>query len=95
MYGPLVLAGELGREGMPDDDCCSGNTSHAGNMAPPVPVLVVDSEDPSTWIKRVEGEPLKFRTSGVGKPTDVSLIPLANLHHQRYTVYWKTMSTEQ
>ena len=95
MYGPLVLAGELGREGMPENDCCSGNTSHAGNMAPPVPVLVVDSEDPSTWIKRVEGESLKFRTSGAGKPEDVSLIPVANLHHQRYTVYWKTMSTEQ
>jgi len=95
MYGPLVLAGELGREGMPDDDCCAGNTSHAGNMAPPVPALVVDSEDLPTWIKRVEGERLKFRTSGVGKPKDVSLIPLANLHHQRYTVYWKTMSTDQ
>jgi DUF1680 family protein len=94
MYGPLVLAGELGREGMPDNLCCSGNTSHAGNLAPPVPVLVVDSEEPSTWIKRVEGEPLKFRTSGVGKPKDVSLIPLANLHHQRYTVYLKRSTTK-
>jgi len=95
MYGPLVLAGELGREGMPENDCCPNNGSHAGDKTPPVPVLAVASGDPSTWIERVEGEPLNFRTKGVGKPEDVSLIPLADLHHQRYTVYWKTTSTEQ
>jgi len=93
MYGPLILAGELGREGMPESVCCSGNTAHADNMAPPVPVLVVDSQAPSAWVKRVEGEGLRFRTVGVGKPRDVSLIPLCRLHHQRYTVYWKTMSS--
>jgi len=92
MYGPLVLAGELGREGIPENLVCAGNTSHANNMAPPVPVLVGASDNPSDWIKPVEGEPLRFRTSRVGKPNDVSLIPLGNLHHQRYTVYWKTMS---
>ena len=89
MYGPLVLAGELGREGMPDSDCTGNNVAHANNKAPLVPVLVGASKDPSAWLKRDPGEPLRFRTVGVGKPTDVSLIPLANLHHQRYTVYWK------
>jgi hypothetical protein len=29
------------------------------------------------------------------KPNDVSLIPLANLHHQRYMVYWKTMTAAE
>ncbi len=95
MYGPLVLAGELGREGMPASDCCPGNTSHSGNMAPPVPVLVLASDDPADWIKPVEGEPLKFRTVGVGKPRDVSLMPLGLLHHQRYTVYWETMTPDE
>jgi len=91
MYGPLVLAGELGREGMPDNDCNSNNTAHSGDKAPPVPELVGASQNPSAWLKRDPGTPLRFRTVGVGKPMDVSLIPLANLHHQRYTVYWKTM----
>jgi hypothetical protein len=95
MYGPLVLAGELGREGMPDSDCSGNNTAHADNKAPLVPVLVGASPDPSAWLKRVEGEPLRFSTVGVGKPKDVSLIPLANLHHQRYMVYWKTMSAAE
>jgi len=92
MYGPLVLAGELGTEGMPENDNVSGNTAHSGNLAPPVPMLVIDSDDPSDWVKPVEGEPLKWKTSGVGKPRDVSLMPLGLLHHQRYTVYWKTMT---
>ena len=95
MYGPLVLAGELGREGMPASQLSANNTAYSGDMAPPVPVLVVDSDHPNDWIKPVEGAPLTFRTSGVGKPKDVSLIPLAKLHHQRYTVYWKTMTGEQ
>jgi len=86
MYGPLVLAGELGREGMPDSDCNGNNVAHADNKAPLVPVLVGASQDPSAWLKRDPGEPLRFRTVGVVKPKDVSLIPLANLHHQRYTV---------
>jgi hypothetical protein len=95
MYGPLVLAGELGREGMPDSDCNGNNVADANNKAPLVPVLVGASQDPSAWLKRDPGETLRFRTMGVAKPKDISLIPLANLHHQRYTVYWKTMSAAE
>ena len=86
MYGPLVLAGELGREGMPESDCSGNNVAHANNKAPVVPALVGASQVPSAWLKRDPGEALRFRTVGVGKPKEVSLIPLANLHHQRYTV---------
>jgi len=48
--------------------------------------------DPATWLKREPGEGLRFRTTGVAKPQDVTLSPLAFLHHQRYTIYWKTMT---
>lgn len=95
MYGPLVLAGELGREGMPDSDCSGNNVAHSNDKAPAVPVLVGASQDPSAWLKRDPGEALRFRTAGVGKPKDVSLVPLANLHHQRYTVYWKMMTAAE
>jgi len=92
MYGPVVLAGELGTKGMPNDVSPS-QAAHSGAMDPPVPVLLVDAnEDPSSWVKRVPGEPLRFETVGAGKPNDVTLIPLADLHHQRYTVYWETMA---
>ncbi|MCX6867965.1 MAG: hypothetical protein NTV46_17465, partial [Verrucomicrobia bacterium] len=68
------------------------NVAHANNKAPVVPSLVGASQDPSAWLKRDPGEALRFQTVGVGKPKEVSLIPLANLHHQRYTVYWKMMT---
>ena len=92
MYGPVVLAGELGTKGMPND-VSPRQSAHSGAMDPPVPVLLVDADqDPSAWVKRVPGETLRFETVGAGKPNDVTLIPLADLHHQRYTVYWETMA---
>jgi hypothetical protein len=92
MYGPVVLAGEFGTQGMPNDVSPS-QSAHSGAMDPPVPVLLVDADkDPSSWVKRVPGETLRFKTVGAGKPNDVTLIPLADLHHQRYTVYWETMA---
>jgi hypothetical protein len=95
MYGPVVLAGELGTKGMPNDVCAS-QSAHSGALDPPVPVLLVEADqDPSSWLKRVPGETLRFQTVGVGKPNDVTLIPVADLHHQRYTVYWETMAIRQ
>ena len=91
-YGPLALAGELGREGMPESDCSNNQKAHSNDPAPPVPVLALNSENLSTRIQPVRNESLKFRTVNAGKPTDVSLIPLYRLHHQRYTVYWRTES---
>ena len=92
MYGPVVLAGELGSKGMPND-VSSNQKAHSGAMDPPVPVFLVDAnKDPSSWLKRVPGETLRFKTVGAGQPNDVTLIPLADLHHQRYTVYWQFLT---
>src|SRR5262249_39544735 len=38
--------------------------------------------------KPVAGKPLTFQTSGLGKPNDVTLIPLYKTFEPRYTVYW-------
>jgi len=92
MFGPLVLAGELGREGMPKTLLCAGNRQYSGDPVPPVPVLVTDSTDPASWVKRTGDKDLRFRTRNVGKPRDVSLIPLHELHHQRYAVYWRLLT---
>ena len=92
MFGPLVLAGELGTEGVPKSLNCGHNKQYSGNPVPPVPVLVTDSKPPSAWVKRTDEKTLKFQTQNVGKPKDVSLIPLHEMHHQRYTVYWKLLT---
>ena len=92
LYGPTVLAGELGREGMPENDNVNHNKTHSNMLPPPVPVLLTDGKNPAKWVKRIKGPGLKFKTVGVGKPNDVTLIPLYDMHHQRYTVYWETMT---
>jgi hypothetical protein len=91
-YGPLVLAGELGREGVPRNLCVGHNKQYSGHPVPPVPVLVADPEDLASWIKRTGDKPLRFRTQNAGKPDDVSLAPLHEIHHQRFTVYWKLLT---
>ncbi len=94
-YGPLVLAGELGTDGVPEDLTCGDNRRYSGDPVPTVPVFVTESADPAAWLDRIDGDGLRFRTRGIGKPNDVSLIPLHEMHHQRYTVYWRFLSAAE
>jgi hypothetical protein len=68
-----------------------------GPSAPPVgrvssidvPTFVANSPaDVIAHVKPVAGKPLTFQTSGLGKPNDVTLIPLYKTFEPRYTVYW-------
>ena len=95
LYGPLVLAGELGTEGLPPSDEARDQNQYNKVPSAPAPVLVSDSADPQAWLKPVEGKPLEFTTAGVGKPRDVHLVPLYSVHHERYTVYWKLLDERQ
>ncbi len=92
MYGPIVLAGALGTQDMPD---VYNNDYHTRTalinrlVPPPVPILVGSEADVIAGIQPVPDKPLTFHTSGTGSPNDVELIPFYRLHHQRYTVYWQ------
>lgn len=35
------------------------------------------------------GAPLTFKTDGIGKPSDVTLVPYFRIAHQHYNMYWK------
>lgn len=95
MYGPLVLAGELGSEGMTEKSVY-GHYGHGGEPVP-VPALVVTEEtaSPAEWIVPVDGKPLTWRTANAGKPSDVTLVPFYRLFGQRYAVYWRLTSEAQ
>lgn len=84
LYGPIVLAGELGTEDDP-----------AARRFDFVPVLIDAARDPASWLKPVAGESLTFRTDGVGQPRDVKLFPFYRMHNKRYTVYWDFFTPEQ
>ena len=90
MFGPIVLAGELGTEGMPSP-YAKRQTEQVHVPSPRVPVFVVNSPGWLQQIAAVASRPLAFCTKGLGKPSDVTLVPFYRLHHQRYSVYWKIM----
>jgi hypothetical protein len=90
MYGPLVLAGELGTEKLtPEMFYTKGQRDYSSGPSIEVPMLVVPDDDPGAWIEPLSDRPLAFRTVGVGRPEDVTLVPYHMLFGQRYSVYWR------
>jgi hypothetical protein len=93
LYGPVVLAADLGGGGL---DASRRYGEQAPEMAdedtPPIPVLA--ASDAIEALKRVQpaGEPLVFRTAGLARPADVELRPLFRLADRRYTVYFDLLS---
>ena len=87
LYGPVVLAGELGSEGLTRDMIYAkeGNGYKGDPVA--VPELAAASAGLESWIVPEGDAPLRFRTRGQSQ--DVSLIPFHRLQGQRYAVYWK------
>lgn len=89
LYGPLVLAGQFPKDGIPE--ILEHEQGPAIHQAPAVdvPALVAKGADPSDWIKPVPGEPLTFRTTSQAR--DVTLKPL-NQSWQRFAVYLSVSS---
>jgi DUF1680 family protein len=88
-YGPIVLAGELGTEGMPAGGTYAEDQKKFAKWpTTAAPVLAGDPAAVLAALRPVPGERLTFRTQGIGRPSDVTLIPFYRLHHQRYTLYW-------
>ena len=101
-YGPVMLAGELGTEGLTDADFHGGGpfnapVGKAGQVASKsipeshVPVLVGKVSDLAGHLKRVEGKGLTFTTAGLSEPKDVTLKPFYEVFFQRYAIYWKVV----
>jgi hypothetical protein len=90
--GPIVLAGQLGRQGLDQiDDHAQDEEAYNKVPRPPVPAL--SSNDATTLIAHIEpvpGESLTFRTKDIGVPDDFTLKPMFRTHHERYSLYWET-----
>jgi DUF1680 family protein len=92
VYGPVVLAGRLGTEGITPDAQIIKNERTSGRMLNgpvEVPELAGDLRDLVSRVRPVGGEPLRFETTGLGRPRDVRLAPYARLAHERYVLYWR------
>jgi len=95
-YGPVVLAGELGSEGIVDPmPYARGQGDFFKTKPAAMPVLVTDGRAVSEWVERVDGQPLTFRTKGVGRPKDVTLAAFYKMTPQRYSIYWDVLTTQE
>jgi DUF1680 family protein len=77
LYGPLVLAGDLGP--VPDPE--STNPMY-------VPILMTKDAKPEDWLVKVNGESNTFKTQNIGRPRDIVLKPFYKTHDRHYSVYW-------
>ncbi len=89
MYGPLVLAAQMGTDGL-THEMIYGDMGPERHHKQPVPMPEVNVADGGAgvkWVERVPGETMKFRT--VGQAEGIQLIPLYQLMDERYSVYLK------
>ena len=85
MYGPLVLAGRLGTQGL-NRDMIYGPSGPDEKSTIPVPEISGSTKNETAWVAK-RGPVLEFRT--VDQSSNIELIPLYKLYDERYTVYWK------
>jgi len=84
MYGPVVLAGDLGPERDPD-----------AYEPMYVPVLITENRPPEEWLTKVEGEPNMFMMNNVGQPRNVELKPFFDTHDRRYSIFWDIFTEDE
>jgi len=95
MYGPLVLAGRLGTDGLTPAtlraEPTKPRTVPEYHLDPvPAPAFTAPSGDPARWIQPA-GAPLRFRT--VGQTRDVEFLPFHQIFDERYAIYWRVNLT--
>ncbi len=97
VYGPMVLAGDLGAA--PSDgpmrvihsgDTVPKNLPHADSLPC---VAVAQRGDAKQWIQIESSSKLHFAASGVS--ARYNLIPMYKVRDQRYSVYWQTRHSMQ
>src|SRR5262249_23312291 len=88
MWGPLVLAGDLG----PERERRGGG----GQPAPSIPPFVFDTAV-TDWLQPVAGKPGNFHAAGRDlddQVKEVHLVPFYRLHRRTYQIYFDLYNPE-
>ncbi len=86
LYGPVVLAGDLGSAGLTEQMIIGPNAPRPQRLPIDIPTFRAASADPNSWIAPGD-KPLSFSTKGQEK--NVTLEPFNTIYDKRYAVYWK------
>jgi uncharacterized protein len=90
LYGPIVLVGNMGTEGMkPPMPFAKDQLDYAKVPVPKdiITSLNIGGKEVNNWLIPVKGEPLVFQTVGVA-PKEITMIPFYRIDEQRYVIYW-------
>lgn len=87
LQGPIVLAADLGAGSAGADRFGPQAPELRADASPITPTLVAPTTAAALARLRPTGEPLTFRTEGLGRPVDVVLRPFFRLYDRRHAVY--------
>ena len=93
LWGPLVLAGDLGAASRRGDD----GDGDGVRAAAPDPVALVTDRPVTEWLTPVSEQPGVFKASGVARtistqaPIDVGFSPFYSMHRRTYAAYWDVL----
>lgn len=95
LFGPIVLGGRMGTDGLAPGSQIIVNERESGNMLQ-AEVKVPQWKKPLAELlrntARTNREKLEFRLSGFDGDASVELIPWFRLTAERYNLYWRTES---
>ena len=92
LYGPIVLAGRLGKENLSAGADLIENERTSGEMlnsTMSVPAWIGRPDEFSQRIERSPAAALLFRASGFEGGRSIDLAPYYEIAHERYTLYWR------
>ena len=96
MWGPLVMAGDLGPAPRRRDD---GDGDGDGvRSAPPEPPMIVTERPVTELIKPLNGKPATFLALGIARTisseyaTNVEFRPFYGVHRRVYAAYWDVLT---
>lgn len=90
LYGPVVLVGDMGTEGIPPAAPFAKDQLNYKDVPVPVDVITTlncKGKKLTDWLVPVKDKPLVFKTSGVAS-RDITLLPYYQIDKQRYIIYW-------
>jgi hypothetical protein len=87
LYGPLVLAGQLGTEGLSKQELVGPLGPDLEHHLMTVPDFRAPAGDFTKCLQPAKGGRLAFETTGQSRT--VALAPLNTVFDQRYSIYWR------
>jgi hypothetical protein len=87
MYGPVLLHGRLGAEGLTKEMMYGGYDTTLVGAPVEAPEIASDRNHPTAWVEKVRDAPLSFRAVGQSQP--IALAPYYKIWGERYATYWQ------